>query len=87
MRKSIFTVGEEFTDQDIQRLAEGINDFIYEYDTYGYRDVGIDREEMVQAIHEQLKELKVLEQAIRIYYSELYSDDEKFTDLSKLLTV
>jgi hypothetical protein len=68
-------------------LAQAIEDFIYEFDTYGYRDVGIDREEMVEAIKEQLKELIIFQQAYEIWHNEDLSSDERFDKLSKLLTV
>lgn len=67
-------------------LAQGIEDFLYEFDTYGYRDVGIDREEMVEAIKLQLKELTVFQQVYEIWHNEDLDQDEKFDKLSKLLT-
>lgn len=78
---------QEFTEANVNSLAEGIDDFIYEFDTYGYRDVGIDREEMVDEIKNQLKDLETLAEAIEIYYTDLLSADEIFEELSKLLTV
>ena len=78
-------VWDKETDRDIKYLAEGIEDFIYEYDTYGYRDVGIEREEMVEAIKTQLTDLTTLQQAYEIWYGEDLSQDEKFDKLSKLL--
>ena len=80
-------VWDEATDQDCKWLAEGIEDFLYEYDTYGYRDVGIDREEMVEAIKLQLKELTTFQQAYEVWHNEDLSSDERFDKLSKLLTV
>jgi hypothetical protein len=68
-------------------LAQGIEDFLYEYDTYSYRDVGIEREEIVEAIKEQLKELKTFQQVYEIWESEELSQDERFDKLSKLLTI
>ena len=80
-------VWDEATDRDNNYLAQEIEDFIYEYDTYGYRDVGIEREEMVEAIKEQLKELTTFQQAYEVWHNEELSQDEKFDKLSKLLTV
>jgi hypothetical protein len=80
-------VWDEATDRDCKWLAEGIEDFIYEYDTYGYRDVGIDREEMVEAIKNQLKELKTFQQIYEVWKNEDLSAEEMFEKLSKLLTV
>lgn len=72
---------------EYRHLAEGIEDFIYEYDTYGYRDVGIGREEMVEAIKEQLKELTVFQHVYEVWHDEDLSQDERFEKLGKLLTV
>ena len=80
-------VWEEVTDQDCLYLAQGIEDFIYEYDTYGYRDVGIEREEMVDAITNQLKQLNVFKYVYEVWHNEDLSQDDKFEELSKLLTV
>lgn len=79
-------VWEKVTDRDCNYLAQGIEDFIYEYDTYGYRDVGIDREEMVEAIKNQLKEFTVFQQVYEVWHNEDLSQDERFEKLSKLLT-
>lgn len=80
-------VWDEATDRDNIYLAQGIDDFLYEYDTYGYRDVGIGREEMVEAIKEQLKELTVFQQVYEVWHNEELSQDERFDELSKLLFV
>jgi hypothetical protein len=80
-------IWDEANDDDCLYLAQGIEDFIYEYDTYGYRDVGIDRYEMVEAITNQLKEPTVFKQAYEIWHDEELTEDERFDKLSKLLTV
>lgn len=78
-------VWDEATDQDCKWLAEGIEDFLYEYDTYGYRDVGIDREEMVEAIKNQLKELTVFQQVYEIWHNEELSAEARFEALGGIL--
>lgn len=78
-------VWDEATDRDCNYLAQAIEDFLYEYDTYGYRDVGIDREEMVEAIKQQLKELTVFKQVYEIWHGEILDMDGKFEELSKVL--
>ena len=80
-------VWDEANDQDCKYLAEVIEDFLYEYDTYSYRDVGIDREEVVEAIKIQLRELKIFQQAYETWHNENLSQDEKFEELSKSLFV
>ena len=66
-------------------LAEGIEDFIYEYDTYEAKDLYNDRNEMTEAIKNQLKELKTFQQAYEIWHAEDLSQDEKFTKLGGIL--
>ena len=80
-------VWDEATDRDCNYLAEGIEDFIYEYDTYSYRDVGIDREETVKQIKTQLKELTTFQQVYEIWNDEELNQDERFDRLSKLLFI
>lgn len=78
---------DEVDERDCHCLAGEIEDFIYEYDTYGYRDIGIDRWEMVDAITNQLKEPTVFQQAYEIWHNEELTEEEKFNKLSELLTV
>ena len=80
-------VWDEATDKDCRYLAQNIEDFIYEYDTYGYRDVGIERDEMVEAIKTQLKELTIFQRIYETWHNEDLSQDEKFEELSKLLLI
>lgn len=80
-------VWDEATDRDNNYLAQGIEDFLYEYDTYSYRDVGIDREEIVKQIKTQLKELTVFQQVYEVWHNEELNQDERFEELSKLLFV
>lgn len=78
---------EEFTEGNINTLAEGIEDWLWEFDTYHYQDECLDRMQTVDTIKNQLKDLETLAEAIEIYYSDLLSADERFEELSKLLTV
>ena len=78
-------VWDEATDQDNNYLAEWIVDFIYDYDTYGYRDVGIDRNEMVKALKEQLKELTTFQQAYETWHNEDLTEEAKFEALGGIL--
>ena len=80
-------VWDKATDRDCKWLAEGIDDFLYEYDTYSYRDVGIERHEMIEAIKEQLKELTTFQQVYEVWKNEDLNQDERFDRLSKLLFI
>lgn len=78
---------EEFTERNINTLAEGIEDWLWEFDTYHYQDECLDRMQTVEAIKNQFRDLETLAEAIEIYYSDLLNADERFEELSKLLTV
>jgi hypothetical protein len=81
---------EEFTEGNIQNLAEGIEDWLWEFDTYAYWDCfGIewDREFIVMKIKAQLKELETLAKTIKIYYSDILSAEEKYNALREGLKV
>ena len=80
-------VWDEANDKDNHYLAQGIEDFIYEYDTYGYRDVGIDRYEMVEAIKTQLKELTTFQRIYELWHGEELTEDELFNTLRKELKI
>jgi hypothetical protein len=80
-------VWDEATEEDCNFLTDVIEDFIYEFDTYEYRDVGVDREEMIEAIKYQLKELKIFQQVYEIWHNEDLSQDERFEELKKILFV
>lgn len=80
-------VWDEATDRDNNYLAQGIEDFIYEYNTYEFRDQYDGRDEAVEAIKNQLKELTVFQQVYEIWNDEDLSSDERFEKLSKLLIV
>ena len=78
-------VWDKSTVQECRYLAELVEDFIYEYDTYGYRDVGIERNEMVEAIKEQLKDLTTFKQVYEIWYNEDLTEEATFEALGGIL--
>ena len=80
-------IWDEATDRDSNYLAEAVEDFIYEYDTYGYRDAFDDRDEMVEAIKSQLKELTVFQQVYEVWHDEKLTEDEKFEKLGGILNL
>jgi hypothetical protein len=77
-------VWAELTEATRHNLALTVEDFIYDYDTYGYRDVGLEREETVEAIEQQLKDLTTFKQVYEIWQNEDLDIDEKFEQLSTL---
>lgn len=80
-------VWDEATDQDSNYLAEWVEDFIYEFDTYEANDQYANREEMVEAIKNQLKELTTFQQVYEIWYNEELSASERFEALGKELII
>lgn len=80
-------VWDEATDRDSNYLAEWVEDFIYEFDTYEANDQYANREEMVEAIKNQLKELTTFQQVYEIWHNEELSESERFDKLSKLLSI
>ena len=80
-----YWIWEAIDFDDIKYLAEAIDEFIYDYDTYGYRDVGIDREEMIEELKNKMLDLNVLQQVYNIWQNEELSPDERFDKLSRLL--
>lgn len=78
-------VWDEANDQDVNFLAERIEDFVYEYDTYNYRDEGIDREETIKSIANQLKELTIFQKVYEVWMSNELTPDELFVKLGGIL--
>lgn len=78
---------EEFTEVNIQSLAEGIEDWLWEFDTYHYQDECLDRMQTVDTLKVQLKELEILAKVIKIYYSDILSAEEKYNALREELKV
>lgn len=70
-----------------QYLAQGIEDFIYEYDTYEYKDQCDDREEVVEGIKNQLRELIIFKKVYEMWHDEELSRDELFDGLREFINV
>lgn len=71
----------------IENIARGIEDFIWEFDTYHYQDECIDRMQTVDSIIAQLKDFNTLKQAIRIFYNDDLTEELKFEKLGGILRV
>lgn len=61
--------------------------FLYEYDTYEYRDQYDTREELINSILTQLRELKTLKQAIKIFHNGDLPEELKFEKLGGILKI
>lgn len=74
-------VWDEETDRDCLYLAQSVEDFIYEYDTYEAKDQYSNREEAVEAIKNQLKDLTTFQQVYEIWHNEELTEEAKFKAL------
>ena len=80
-------VWDDITNYDILNIAERIEGFIWEFDTYHYQDECIDRMQTVETIQKQLKDFNTLKQAIRIFYNDDLTEELKFEKLGGILRV
>lgn len=78
---------KEFTEGNINSLAEGIENWLWEFDTYEYRDIYDDRVNVAEEIKNQLKELKTLKQIIKILYAEELKEEELYNALREELKI
>ena len=75
-------------DDDIKRsLAQQINDFLYDYDTYSYEDEYDDADEVIEEILVQLTNLTTFVKAYKIMNNNWYGADQIYTKLTDLLTL
>lgn len=82
--KSWYWWWEEFTDGDIDILAEGIEDYLWEFE---HMDQYTNRADLLKEIKTQLKELETLAEAIKIYYSDTLNAEEIYNSLNKILFI
>lgn len=67
--------------EEIQKLAGDIDEFVYEYDTYEYKDVVEDREDNISSIIRSLECDKGLGE--RCYLSGIIREDDPNEDTTK----
>lgn len=80
-------VWEFVTQDDIKSVAQRIEDFLWELDTYEHRDNYESREELVGEIIAQLQDFKTLKQVLNIFYNFSLTEQELFEALGKELRV
>ena len=78
---------EDTTYNDIYIIAQIIEDHIWEFNTYEYRDQYDDRDELIDKIISQIKELKTLKQVIIYLYNEELTAEELFNKLGGILKI
>lgn len=83
-----YFIWDAVNDDDVKYLAEEIEEFIFYHDTYQYHDeYGIEREQTINSIVEEFKNLDVLCKAMRIMKNEELEADERFEALGGILNV
>lgn len=80
-------VWEDTTESDIRAVAQRIEDFLWELDTYEFKDQYNDREELTDEIIMQLKDFKILKQVLTILYADDLTEHELFEELRKELRI
>ena len=80
-------VWDDTTDYDIRAVAQSIEDFLWELDTYEHRDQYDDREDLVAEIIKQLQDFNVLKQVLSVFYAEDLSENELYEKLGGILHV
>ena len=80
-------VWDEITDYDIDNIARGIEDFLWEFNPYEHRDQYDSREELTEKIKSQLKELNTLKDAIMLFYCNSLTKELKYHRLGRILRV
>lgn len=80
-------VWDEITDYDIDNIARGIEDFLWEFNPYEHRDQYDSREELTNKIKSQLKELNTLKDAIMLFYCNSLTEELKYYRLGRILRV
>ena len=80
-------VWDDTNEGDVLYIAQAIEDFIFEFDTYEAKDQYDDREDMVEEIKAQLKDLETLKRVIIIFYDEDMTEEAKFEKLGGILNV
>jgi hypothetical protein len=81
-------IWDECDEADKRYLAQEINDFLYDYDTYSYEDEYDDADEVIEEIIAQFANDNVFIKAHAIMnYDSAYNADEMYVELTKLLNI
>ena len=79
-------IWDDVNDGDRRYLAQQVEEFIFYHDTYNYRDeYGIEREQTVESIVEQFKDLNTFYKAINIMRDEDMEAKARFEELGRIL--
>lgn len=78
-------IWDKVDSRDIKYLAEAIEDFLYEFDTYDYKDQYTDREETIKTIQAQLRDFSTFKTVYAIWHTEELDAEGKYNQLRKEL--
>ena len=71
----------------LKGIARKVEEFIYEFDTYEYRDNYDSREFVVEEIKNQLEDPNTLRQTLEILCNEELTEEEMFNRLGEILKI
>ena len=78
-------IWDDVTDYDIHNIAQNVEDFLYDYDTYEYWDNHDNRELVLEEIERQLKDHNTLKQVLIYLYTDELVGDKLYETLAKEL--
>ena len=80
-------IWDDLGDEDKRYLAQQINDFLYDYDTYSYEDIVDDVDEFIEDIILEFANLTTFAKAYEVMHNDAYNADEIYTKLGELFTL
>ena len=80
-------IWDTVTQDEIYVIAQTINDFLWNYDTYEYKDQYEDYDHITEKIAKQLQDLNTLKQVIIALYAEKLTEQELAEKLGKELRI
>lgn len=80
-------VWDSVSQANIKSVAQKIEDFLWELDTYEHRDNYNSREELTEEIISQLQDLNTLKQVLIIFYAEELTKEELYNKLKEELKI
>ena len=78
---------DDVTDYDIHNVAQNVEDFLYDYDTYEYWDNHDNRELVLEEIKKQLKDHNTLKNVLTYFYTSDLRGDKLYEALAKELKI
>ena len=80
-------IWDDVTDHDIHNIAQNVEDFLYDYDTYEYWDNHDNRELVLEEIKKQLKDHNTLKNVLTHFYTSDLRGDKLYDALAKELHI